>query len=147
MGSKAQGSGWGRAAGAGAAWQEEPLQGHSCGISVTSARGRTPWSAAPLMVPGQAFAPNDCAAKAEPGILTGMPPVSWQVALLVHLSDSRPGPCRKCLVAFYFLAQKCLRSIRQMSCFPWQGLSLLGGCILALGLGGGSGENEGFWRR
>lgn len=98
------------------------------------------------MVPAQAFAPNYCAVKAEPGILTGKPPVSWQVALLVHLSASRPGPCRKCLVAFYVLAQGCLRTLRQMNRFPWQALSLLWGCILALGLGGGSGESEGVWR-
>lgn len=35
-----------------------------------------------------------------------MPPVSWQVALWVHLSDSHPGPLGKCLVAFCFWLRK-----------------------------------------
>ena len=56
------------------------------------------------MVSAQAFVPNYCVAKAGPGILTGMPPASWQVALLAHLCDSHTGaPMLKMLGGIFFL--------------------------------------------
>ena len=51
--------------------------------------------------------PNYCVAKAGPGILTGMPPASWQVALLAHLCDSHTGaPMLKILGGIFFFGSE-----------------------------------------